>query len=189
MIKKSIVGIIFLLGLLYILSPQPSSINDFPYLPNSVKSTDPFDYQYPNEIAFFSNYWRADVTGFYRNNFKDLNRFLGLSFPPIVLNHPPEEAKEFIQNEPHSTYLEQYIYPLKDSIYVSGFEPYDQNGKPFTPGIRPVILNNTTFFNSQINVHFFPTSVYSRILIYLGIWVSLFLLYKLFLDVLREKNV
>jgi hypothetical protein len=114
---------IFILGLVYMIWPGPTGINDIPALPDSVKSSEPGDTtQVANVAAYFSNMRRKEVTDFYRHQFGYLKIF-GVVIPPIKLNRPPEEAYTYIRDQQASTYLEEYAYPLRDSIFVNGFEP------------------------------------------------------------------
>src|SRR5258708_3548859 len=131
---------LFLVGLFYLLLPGPTKISDFPPLPGSLKSTEAGDtWQNPNNVAYFSKWWRSDVTAYYRKEYQKLNcPDTGLKIinpfcylPPIRLNRPPEEAYQYIRDQQQSTYLEEFTYPLRDSIFVNGFEPFDKNGKPF----------------------------------------------------------
>src|SRR5258708_6092766 len=96
---KIIAAIIFLIGLLYIILPLPTSVNDFSALPGSVKSIEPGDTtQNYNIAAYYMDYRRKEATNFYKDelqklhcqNFSFLNPFC--IFPPIKLNLPVEYA-------------------------------------------------------------------------------------------------
>ena len=55
--KRKFLGVIFLLGLVYLLVPGPSKIEDFPPLPTSTKSALEGDtIQNPNIAAYYSNF-------------------------------------------------------------------------------------------------------------------------------------
>lgn len=176
MIKKAIFGIIFALGLVYILWPGPSSINNFSDLPGSLKSDEPGDtWQNPNIAGYYTNAWRAEATNFYKTNFSYIKVF-GITIPPIRLNHPPEYAYQYIRDQQYSTYLEEFVYPLRDSFFVNGYEPYNQNGKPFKIGIAPVQVNKV-FYNSKVTVRFYPSKWFFRLFVYSGIWLGFYVLY------------
>src|SRR5260221_6948618 len=98
---RIIFGIIFLLGLLYLILPGPDTIYEFPKLPDSLKSQLAGDtVQNPNIAAYFSDFDRDFVTKFYLQNYKEIyckKTFFGFPNPlcfvqPIKLNHPPEQA-------------------------------------------------------------------------------------------------
>ncbi len=184
---RIILGIIFLIGLIYLILPGPERIEEFPRLPGSLKSQLTGDtIQNPNIAAFFSDYDRAFVTNFYFSGFKNIyckKDILGFPNPlcflsPLKLNHPPEKAFSYIRDQQESTYLEEYFLPLRESFFVNGYEPIDKNGKPFFQMSKPIEVDKVIYF-SKSTVRFYPSSVWSRVLIYLGIWASFFGLGKL----------
>lgn len=178
MTKKIVLSVIFLLGLTYLLWPGPSYITDFSALPNSLKSEEPGDtYQHPNNAAYFSNLRRQSVINYYQNEFSYLN-ILGFKIPPLRSNHPPEEAFTYIRDQQPSTYLEQVSYPLRDSLFINGFEPFDEKGKPYREGATNIFVKDN-FYESKTTLRYYGSSVASRIVIYLLIWISGFALYKL----------
>lgn len=168
--------IFFAAGLFYILAPAPQNINDIPAIPGSLKSTEPGDtIQNPNIAAYFSDYWREDVTKFYKQEFGKLNEF-GFTLPAINLNHPPEEAFQFVRDQQKATYLEQYIFPLRGSLFVNGYEPIDRSGKRFDTSSVPIQVSGE-FFNSKTTLRFYPVPLHIRIIFYLSIWGSIIVLY------------
>lgn len=176
--KKIIFIIIFLLGLIYLLWPGPFFIDDFTALPNSSKSDEPGDtVQYKNIAAYFSQMRRNDVTNYYLNEFSYLN-FFGFRVPPIRLNHPPEEAFTYIRDQQPSTYLEHYVYPFRDSLFVNGFEPFDNNGKPYREGATTIQINGV-FYESKATLRYYSSSFLLRIIVYILSWVGIFMLFKL----------
>ena len=126
-------------------------------------------------ITYFTNNRRGFVTDFYKNEFlklncSDLKLFNLFCFiQPLKINHSTSLAPSFLAPKQKSTYLEEYFYPLRDSIIVNGYEPYDANGKAFDKSSQPLIYKNNTFF-SQVTVRVYSSSVWSRILVYLLIW-------------------
>lgn len=184
--KKIILIIIFLLGLTYLLWPGPNHVSDFPGLPGSLKSIEPGDtWENPNNAAYYSDFRRAYVIDFYKNQFEHLN-ILGIKIPPLHSNHPPEEAFTAIRDQQQSTYLEQFTYPLRESLYVNGFEPYDEQGKPWRQGAHHMLLDGK-FYLSKTTLRYYGSSIASRVTIYILIWVSLFLLYKVSKKAVMEK--
>lgn len=180
MTKRLILGTIFILGLIYILAPGPQSINDIPPLPGSLKSDEPGDsYQNPNVAAYFSDYWREYVTGYYQRELMKRS-FWGLGIPSIRLNHPPEEAFKYIKDQQRTTYLEQYFYPLRGALYVNGYEPINEQGKKFDSISIPIFIQDR-FFVSKTTLKYYHAPTLYRLLVYFGSWIlaaGLFKLYK-----------
>jgi hypothetical protein len=188
MTKKILLVIIFVLGLVYLILPGPSKIEDFPSISNSLKSKEPGDtYQNPNIAADYSFYNRDQITKFYIDFYDHLN-FLGIRIPSVHLNHPPEEAYQYIRDQQVSTFLEEYTYPLRDSFFVNGYEPKIENQIRKKPPnfFADTIHQNGVFYNSKTTLRFYPTDTLSRLFIYIGIWTSFFLLFKVFIKALRQ---
>lgn len=156
--------------------PGPRSIADFKPLPNSAKSTLEGDtIQIPNVSAYFSDNYRNFVASFY---LEDYLQKTWLPFPPFKLNHPPEYSWKVIKKHTDSTFLEEFVYPMRDSLYVNGFEPFDKDGSPkFWGSIRMNEGKNVWY--TKTTLRFYPSSVLVRLTVWLGIWVSILFLYKL----------
>lgn len=182
--------IFFLLGLIYILAPGPGSIGDFSPLPNSQKSDEPGDtVQVPQISAYFSDFDRAAITNFYRNNFRKQN-LLGMIIPPISLNHPPEYARMVVRDQIYVTFFEEYVYPLRSSILVAGYEPYIENEmrKRQHNFVGDHLHINGVYYNSKTTLRFFNSKPVSSILVYLGIWLAGWGLYIVSRKALRERE-
>lgn len=172
-----ILFIIFsLLLLIYLLWPGPSKIADFPALPDSSKSTLEGDtIQIPNVSAYFSDQFREFVTGFYLKYYQNLTHS---PFPPLRLNHPPEYSWIAIKRHTDSTYIEELVYPLRDSIYINGFEPLYQDGLPRWWGaIKFEVLGEEYF--TKTTLRFYPSPIWARVLVWVGIIISISLIFKL----------
>lgn len=173
---KYIFGVFSVLFLIYLLAPGPGSIKDFPALPDSAKSTLSGDtVELPNIAGYFSNNYRGFVTSFYKSHY---NRSTWLPFPPIRLNYPPEYAFTAIKVQTHSTYLEEYVYPLRDSLFVNGLEPFEQSGKPRYSGAVP-FKEEGGLWETKTTLRYYPSSYPSRILIFFGVELSLIFLWKI----------
>lgn len=162
--------------LIYMLWPGPSKISDFPALPHSVKSKLEGDtIQIPNVAAYFSNNFREFVVPFYSAIY---HKETALPFGPLWLNHPPEDSWSAIKVNTDSTYLEELVYPLRDSLYVNGFEPFYADGKPkFWGSIKFDVMGQS--FYTKTTLRFYPSSIITRILVWFGIIASIYLLAKL----------
>jgi hypothetical protein len=186
MILKKLLVLIFVIGLIYLVWPGPASINEIPELATSLKSDEPGDTtQNKNIAAYFSNNRREEVTGFYSGQFGYLN-FLGFKIPPIRMNLPPEEAFTYIRDQQPSTYLEQFTYPFRDSLYVNGFEPFDEKGKEYRKGATQINIKGS-YYLSKTTVRYYGSSVAVRVFLYILAWVCMILIYKLFRKALSDK--
>lgn len=187
MSNKVIVYLIFLLGLMYLFWPGPNSIQDFPPIPDSLKSDEPGDtVQSPNIVAYFSQYDRNKITGFYKNYFTRANFLI---IPPIRLNHPVEEAKQLIRDEQTGTFLEEFVYPLRASIFVNGYEPEVENKMRNRPSnfFGNTILIKDNFYVSKTTLRYYPVPTLWRLIVYLGIWISILGIYRLSGKIWKER--
>ncbi len=184
-----VLGIIFLAGLVYLVVPGPTSITDFPPLPNSTKSDYAGDtWQNPQNAGYFSQYRRADIVSFYKSALKNLLPF-GKFLPPLRLNRPPEEAYTYVRMYEQSTFLEQYTYPLRESIFVNGYDPLEQNGGVFKDLNTDYYFYKGWYYATKTTLHFATSKVQYRVLVYLGIWVSVVFLWKVGVKAKREQFV
>lgn len=156
--------------------PGPSKISDFPGLPSSDKSKLEGDtIQIPNVSAYFSNNFRDFVVPFYSNAYWRLTK---LPFPPLKLNHPPEFSWITIKKHTDSTYLEELIYPLRSSLFVNGFEPFDNLEQPRWWGATKFEVLGKLWY-TKTTLRFYPSSFLVRIFVWFGITVSILLIYRL----------
>lgn len=174
MIKK-IFFIFSIVLLIYMIVPGPGKISDFSALPKSHKSTLEGDtIQIPNVSAYFSNNFREFVVPFYSNNYQALSK---LPLLPLRLNHPPEYSWIAIKKHTDSTYIEELVYPLRDSLYVNGYEPFYSEGMPkFWSSIKFEEGGNSWL--TKTTLRFYPSSFFIRILVWIGIIASIYLLHK-----------
>ncbi|HRS23103.1 MAG TPA: hypothetical protein P5562_03045 [Candidatus Woesebacteria bacterium] len=166
--KKYLFLIIFnLIAILYLIQPVPN----LPDLPQSVKSSLPGDtIQISHVRAYFTNLSRAEVIDFYRTHYRGLGR--------IIINHPPEKAKEIFVDTIQSYYLEEFILPFKESLYINGFEwENDVFTKPEKRIANKLIYENQTF-KSKVTIRTFSTSISQRLMMLLLTEVILFFICK-----------
>lgn len=176
MIKKVFIVFAILL-LIYMLWPGPSKISDFAPLPSSSKSTLAGDNiaQVSNAAAYFSNNYREFVIPFYSKNYQSLSNF---PFSPLKLNHPPEYSWNVIKKHTDSTYLEELVYPLRDSLYINGFEPFYPSGQPKFWGSTQFNASDQSWF-TKTTLRFYPSNLIIRFLVWVGITASIYLLFKM----------
>lgn len=160
----------------YLLLPTPASIRDFPALPNSTKSGLSGDtWQVPNVAAYFSDNYRDFVIPFYRDAFIKKS-WLGIL--PLRLNYPPEFAFTAIKDQTQSTYLEEMVYPMKDSLFVNGLEPYTKDGAPRFKGATTFEVGGG-LYTTKVTLRYYPSPVWARIIGWGGVLLSMVLLWKL----------
>jgi hypothetical protein len=151
-----------LFAIIYLISPTPT----LPDLPNSVKSNLPGDTtQISNITAYYTNMSRTEVMNFYKAYYTGLFR--------INLNHPPEKAKEIIVNTIPSYYLEEIVLPLKESLYINGFEwEQDVFTKPENR-IKNKLIYEDKEYHAKITLRRFPVSVPNRLITFFVTEISL----------------
>lgn len=173
---KKIYFLFCFLLLVYLILPGPRDIKDFKQLPNSERSTLAGDtMQISNVTAYFSDNFRDFVTTFYKDDYKQLT---WLPFPPLRLNHPPEYSWNVIKRHTDSTYIEEFVYPLRDSLYVNGYEPFYEDGASKFWGAAKLNEGDNLWY-TKTTLRFFPSNVVIRIIVWLGISVSVLFLYKI----------
>jgi hypothetical protein len=161
--------------LIYLIIPGPGSVFDFPALPESTKSDEPGDtYQVPNIVAYFSANFRDFVILFYSSNYQSRSTIL---IPPLRLNHPPEYGWETVRDRVTSTYLEELVYPLRDSLFINGYEPFLENGEPRFAGAVPIEINGMNY-DTKTTLRYYPSPVWARMLVWVGIVTSILLIWK-----------
>lgn len=171
---------IFVAGLIYLFWPGPSSIDNFPPPPGSYKSKQAGDtWQNPNIVGYYTNFHRDEITKFYQDFFD--KRIFGLRIPAVRLNHPPEAAYQYIRDQQASTFLEEYAYPLRESIFVNGYEPAIVNRMQRFPlnFVQDHIYYEGEYYNSKATLRYYPSPIWARLLIYLLLWMVILMLIKL----------
>ena len=132
---------------IYLLLPFPT----FPDLPESVRSTEP----------------GATIMPFYYKN---------IAKPYILINHPPERAKQIFRDTTQSYYLEEFVVPLKGSIYVNGFEwENDVFTKKDKREVNKMIVDSKEY-KTKISVRTFESNILLRFLNLAILNLSIFLL-------------
>lgn len=111
---------VFFLAGVYLFLPSPAAP---PPLPDSYRSTEPGDtVEISGLFAYYTNMPRQEVVNYYHRYFSK-SGFLGLPLLTYRLNHPPEYTWEVIRDTTHSSYLEEFVHPLRESLFVNGYEP------------------------------------------------------------------
>ncbi len=174
---------IFLVGLIYLLLPGPSSIKDFPPVPNSKQSMLEGDtVQNPDLVAYFSDYKREDIMSLYWRFFNNWS-FGGIHIPLLKINHPPEEAYTYIRDQQESTALEEYYLPFRESLFVNVYDPviYNKIRRKNIDFWTSHLEYEGTYYGSKTTLRYYHSSIPVRVGLYLMIFFSTYLLVKLFL--------
>ena len=171
---KTVLIILSFLLLVYMFIPGPDSITDFPALPDSIKSSLEGDtIQVPNVSAYFSNNYRDFVIPYYYASYQEQTV---VPFGPLRLNYPPEFAFVAIKDQTHSTYLEEFVYPLKDSLFINGLEPVEKDGTPRYVGGGRFEMDGR-FIDTKVTLRFYPSTLPVRVAVWLGINLSVIVLF------------
>ncbi len=110
--------LVYILGLVYLSLPAPK----VPQLPDAAISDEPGDtWQNPNQTAYFTNWERKQVLPSLQEDFS--LKLFGLTIPSYRLNYRPEEADKYIRKHIDSYYLEEVVHPLRESLFVHGWNP------------------------------------------------------------------
>lgn len=118
--------------------------------PDSYQSEEPGDSEVLNERrAYFTDFDREEVIGQYKDQFSYL--------PILRLNYPPEEAQTLIRDQTRSTFLEEIVHPLRESIYINGFKPRVAKDEIWYKGVH---------YEQKITIRYQTSSLFTRILIY-----------------------
>lgn len=185
---KYIFAAFFFLLFCYMLLPGPGDVNEFTPLPNSVPSSEPGDTtQVPQVKAYFSDFFRIDVIPFYKENFLDKFDDFGLKMPFIQVNYPPQEANNVIRQYVQSWYLEELIHPLRESLYINGWEPFDEMGRPRLNISHGIVVNGRSF-KSKVTLRYFPSPIFIRLIVWAGIVGSSLLLWQMYKKVAKTQS-
>lgn len=182
MIKK-IFAIFSTIFLVYMVWPGPGSITQLNALPDSAKSTLEGDtIQIPNVSGYFSNKFRSFVIPFYLNNYQQISHF---PFPPLRLNHPPEYSWTVIKRQTETTYLEEFTYPLRDSLYVNGYEIYRPDGSPIFYSV-PKLEEAGKAWSTKVTLRLYTSNILVRIIIWAAILISIKNIFRLGMKIAKE---
>jgi len=171
-VKISLV-IIYLLLIFYLIIPSKS----FPEaIPGSLQSNEPADVETSLRRAYFTDMSREEVLSYYQNQFEKFD-FLGIKIPTLRLNYPPEEAQTLIRDQTRSTFLEEIVHPVRESLFINGFEPSED---------KDTIVVDGKTWKQKVTVRFIPSNVYLRVFIGLLIIVTTEILLNEILNTIKK---
>lgn len=151
-ILRAFVIVIVSIFLIYLLIPAPQ----FPdSLPNSPQSQEPGDLLDLDHFrAYFTNFTRQEVLEHYQRQFQHPGVF-GI-IPSYRLNYPPEDAFTYIADQTLSNYLEEIVFPLRESLYVNGYEPGPEDDQ---------IAFEGTPYKAKITIRYYKSNLFARLFV------------------------
>lgn len=166
---KNILKILYLIFSLFLLAyvclPSPA----FPLPPkDALQSDEQGDMESPLRRAYFTNLTREEVGEYYKSVFSK-SSFLNIPITTYKLNYPPEESQTLIRDQTRSTFLEELVHPLRESIYINGFEPKDPKDAIFIQG---------KFWRQKIIIRYVPSSLFVRIGVSVLIIIAIPIIFK-----------
>lgn len=91
-------------------------------LPGSAKSREPADIALAYRPAYFTHLNRQQTMEYYSSHFS-LVLFNNLRIRGYRLNYPPEDSSIWVRPHVYSSYLEEIVYPFRESLFINGFHP------------------------------------------------------------------
>lgn len=168
--QKIFTATIYIFGFCYLILPSPV----FPGLNQSWRSTEEGDtWQNPTQKGYYSNLMRSEVVSQIRNQF--LLSFRNLNFSGFRLNYPPEEAQILVRDQLKSNYLEEIVFPLRESIFINGWEPENDPKMISIPrDKRSDLFANGQKYQAKITLYPIYSNLWSRLLVWTMIFPAFF---------------
>lgn len=183
-----VIFLVFLVGLVYVILPGAKDVEYFSPIPNSKRSElDGDTWQNPNLKAYFADVDRAYITNFYREQFEK-SLIPGIRIPSIRINRPPEEAYRYVRDQQESTFLEEYVFPFRESIFVNGYEPVIENmmfNKQRSYDGDHIIYQGV-HYDAKATLRYYPSDWVVRVGVYLLLGMSLIATYKITIRVIKD---
>ena len=163
---KILTLVVYLLGIFYLLVPEPV----IPNLKDGLKSVEPGDTtQMPGVWAYYTQWSREQAVDFYKQAYSR-SPFLNLPLPTYVLNHPPEYARETIRSTQQTNFYEELVHPLKESLFVGGWIPKED--KVYLAQSKDPIVDfyvDGQAYPAKITLYHVTTPIWARLLVWTGI--------------------
>lgn len=154
-----------ILFLLYLALPNP----DFPSQSTAfLQSSEPADIETPLRRGYYTDLSREEVLNYYESETSELTAFK-IRFLSYRLNYPPEESQMLIRDQTRSTFLEEIVHPLRESFFVSGFEPKED---------KDVIVVDGYKWRQKVIIRYVPSSMAIRLIVGGGIIALMLVTYK-----------
>lgn len=160
-----LIGIIYLLGMVYLVIPEPV----IPNLQPGLKSIEPGDtVQLPGVWAYYTDLSRQEAIAFFQQAYSVSP--WGIPLLTDRLNHPPEYARETIIDTLFSNFYEELNHPLKESLFISGWIP-SQDELYLTKSLNPIteFTIDGQVFKSKITLYHVASPLWARLIVWTGI--------------------
>lgn len=173
-LKIALTTIIFLAGVAYLLTPSPA----VPDLTGGIRSNEPGDtWQHPDQKGFYTNLTRSQVIPQMQSKFS--TSLFGINIPSYRLNYRPEEVGEFVRDQLKSYYLEEIVYPFKESLFVNGWEPANTPlYRNRLPKDKPQVTFKGVTYLSKVTLRPVYSPVWARLLVWVLAFPSVYLVYR-----------
>lgn len=137
--------------------------------PDAFQSQEPADSEALHvRRAYFTNFTREEVIEHYKKQMEHPNFLFLLQ----RLNYPPEDAQSLIRDQTRSTYLEELTYPLRESLYINGFEPKEAKDEIWYKGVH---------YSQKITIKYVSNEFAARFVVAVGILgAALWFVHELF---------
>jgi len=156
-----------LLFFAYLSLPNP----EFPTPPpDALQSDEPADTETSLRRAYFTNLTREEVMSHYKNQLT----------PAFRLNYPPEEARTIIRDQTRSTFLEEIVHPLRESVFINGFEPKDP---------KDAIEIAGRSWRQKIIVRYVPSSTWVRLVLGISTILAMVVVFKEYFGFFRKARI
>jgi hypothetical protein len=170
--KIILASVVYLLGLVYLTLPSPV----YPDLTQAQRSDEAGDtWQHPDQKGYYTNLTRAEVLGQLQTKFS--LKIFGLSIPSYRLNYRPEEATTLVRDQLDSYYLEEIVYPFRESLFVNGWEPTHSPKYANNPKLHTDLSFHGTPYMSKVTLKPTHSNVIFRVLVWTLIFPATYLVY------------
>jgi len=115
--------------------------------------------------AYYTNSLRSEVITHYRREF--VHPFAAW-IPSYQLNYPPEESAWYVKALIKSNYLEETVYPLRESLFINGYEPKNGDDNIAFKGTPVASKITIRYYRSPLWIRFVVFSFGIVTLIYIG---------------------
>lgn len=140
--------------------------------PDALKSQEPSDLESPLRQGYFTNFSRAEVLSWYGKQFDHINIFgYDSKLPTPLLNYPPEDAETLIRDQTSSTFLQEYVHPFRESMFINGFEPK-------TADNEPAFTVEGKIYKQKIIIRMVPSNIWIREGVFVLSAFGIFILYN-----------
>lgn len=182
MLKKFLTVIFALFsiaGILYLAIPN----YDFPEPPPDViVSKEPADLETPLRRGCFTDYSREEVLAWYGKQFDHTHIFgITLKLPTLLFNYPPENAATLIRDQTGSTFLQEYVHPFRESIYING-------DKPVIYGDEPAFIVNGEARQLKIIIRSVRSCVWVREAFFAATMIMIAVVYRGYEKLIKKEN-